>query len=328
MTRSVEETCTAKPQSAEPAERIIGRYTGEEGGPLLVCLGGIHGNEPAGIRALEIVFNLLDVEPQINPHFSFRGRLLGLRGNMQAIARGERFIERDLNRLWTRENIEWVRRQPRESLQAEYRELHDLIDLIEREIKEYKPERFFLLDLHTTTAHGGIFSVVSDDPESVRIAVELHAPVIKGLLQGIRGTSLHYFNSENFDNHAVAIAFESGQHDDPLSINRAIAAITNCLRSIGCVRADDVENRHDELLIEYSKNLPRVAQLITTHSIHPGDNFRMAPNFDNFQPVKRGELLAYDKNGAIYAEADGRILMPLYQKQGDDGFFLIRPLDY
>lgn len=328
MTRSVEETRSAKPRSTEKTARIIGRYTGEARGPLLICLGGIHGNEPAGIRALEIIFNLLDVEPQINPHFTFRGRLLGLRGNLQAINLGKRYIERDLNRMWTRENIEWVGQQPLDALRAEYRELRELLDLIEQEIKDYQPERFFLLDLHTTTAHGGIFSVVSDDPESIRIAVELHAPVIRGMLQGIRGTSLHYFNSENFDGDTVAIAFESGQHDDPLSINRAIAAVTNCLRTIGCVRAEDVENRHDELLIEYSKNLPKVAELITTHSIRPGDDFRMAPDFDNFQPVKKGELLAYDQNGPIYAEADGRILMPLYQKQGDDGFFLIRPLDY
>ncbi|HEY0458172.1 MAG TPA: hypothetical protein VGC97_03405 [Pyrinomonadaceae bacterium] len=50
----------------------------------------------------------------------------------------------------------------------------------------------------------------------------------------------------------------------------------------------------------------------------------MEPGFDNFQPVKRGELLAQQKSGAVYANENGLILMPLYQKLGEDGFFLGR----
>ena len=181
--------------------------------------------------------------------------------------------------------------------------------------------------MHTTTAYGGIFSIATDDPESLRIAIELHAPVVKGMLKGIRGTTLHYFNNTNFEPETVAVCFESGQHEESLSVNRAIAAITNCMRTVGCVRGEDVENRHDKLLIEYSKGLPKVAELIMTHTIREGDEFRMVPNYKNFQAVKKGEVLAYDKNGPIKATADGHILMPLYQMQGDDGFFLIKTLE-
>ncbi|MGB0432056.1 MAG: hypothetical protein ACPGLV_16395 [Bacteroidia bacterium] len=50
-------------------------------------------------------------------------------------------------------------------------------------------------------------------------------------------------------------------------------------------------------------------------------------NFDitflNFQKIEKGTLLATDKNGPIYCEQDCFMLMPLYQKQGSDGFFLI-----
>ena len=81
----------------------------------------------------------------------------------------------------------------------------------------------------------------------------------------------------------MTVTFESGQHDDPLSVNRAIAAIINCLRTIGCVRAEDVENRHDALLIESSRHLPKVAELIMCHRIKPGDDFVMRPGYENFQ---------------------------------------------
>ena len=307
-------------------ERVIGQHTGEEKGPLLIVLGGMHGNEPAGVKAIDLMFKMLEVEPITNPEFKFHGRIIGLRGNLRAMETGERFIVKDLNRQWTPENVERVKTAPVEDLDSEDLEMKEILEVIDHQISTYKPEKLVLLDLHTTTAFGGIFTICTDDPESVRIAIELHAPVIKGMLNGIEGTTLHYFNTENFEQETVAVCFESGQHDEDLSVNRAIAALTNCMRTIGCVKADYVENRHDSLLIEYSKGLPQIAQLITTKRITPEDEFMMMPNYDNFQKVKKGELLAKDKKGKIYAPEDGLILMPLYQKQGDDGFFLIKTI--
>ncbi len=308
-------------------QRLIGRYTGPDRGPLLICFGGMHGNEPAGIMALDLMFKMLEVEPITNPDFHFRGRLVGLRGNLKAIERKQRYLVKDLNRQWTLENINRVRTAPLRELDAEDQELRSLLKFVEAEIEDYQPERLIVLDLHTTTAEGGIFTISTDDPESVRIGVELHAPVIKGFLEGIRGTTLHYFNNDNFETETVGVVFESGQHDDPLSVNRAIAALTNCMRTVGCVEADHVENRHDQLLIEYSKNLPKVAQLVGSHPICPEDQFQMIPGYLNFHSVKKGEIIAHDKNGPIAAEEDGLLLMPLYQAQGEDGFFLIQPLE-
>jgi len=309
-------------------ERVIGRYNGKEKGTLLICVGGMHGNEPAGVEALSIMFKMLELEPNTNPDFVFKGRLLGLRGNCRALAQKKRFIEKDLNRQWLPENVARIKATPASGLENEDLELKEMLEIIEKEIEDYPTDKVVLLDLHTTTAHGGIFSIPTDDPDSLRIAVELHAPVIKGLLQGVKGTTLQYFCKENFDINIVSVCFESGQHDEPLSTSRAIAALTNCLRTLGCVDATHVENRHDSLLIQHSKGLPQVAELITIHNILPGDDFHMAPNYKNFQRVKKGDVLAYDKKGAIRAPEDSLILMPLYQKQGDDGFFLVKMLEY
>jgi len=305
-------------------EHIIGRYDGTLPGPLFLVFSGMHGNEPAGVRALEILFEMLEREPSVNPGFVFHGVLLGLRGNLSAIREGKRFIHKDLNRQWTSENIARVRQQPPESLTAEDRELRELADLTEKIIDRIRPSRIVLLDLHTTSAEGGIFAIACDDPESVRIGIALHAPVITGLLRGISGTLLHYFTNQNTGIPTVGIGFEGGQHDDPLSVNRCIAATINCMRSIGCVRAEDVENRHDELLIAYSSGLPKVVDLVDVHRVDPEDGFQMLPGFHNFQAVKKGQLLAHDRNGPIHAIADGHLLMPLYQPQGEEGFYLVR----
>lgn len=291
---------------------------------MLIAFGAMHGNEPAGVNALKLMFKMLEVEPITNPDFLFKGRLLGLIGNLRATQQGVRYLERDLNRQWTVDNIKRVKSTPTAQLQAEDLELKEVITLVEQEIEAYQPDRVVVLDLHTTTAHGGIFSIPTEEKESIRIALELHAPVIKGLLRGIQGTSLHYFNSKNFDIDMVAVCFESGQHQEQLSVNRAIAAITNCMRTIGCVLPIHIENQHDALLIEYSKDLPQLAELIEVHRIGAEDKFEMLPNYKNFQIIEKGEQLAKDKNGPIKASEDGLILMPLYQKQGDDGFFLIR----
>ncbi len=305
-------------------ERIIGSYTGNKKGPLLICFGGIHGNEPAGIRALEELFERLKKEPLHNPAFEFNGRLLGIRGNLRAIQAGKRYLQKDLNRQWTKENIERITDTAPTLLKAEDLEIKEILALIQSELQTYQPSKLIVLDLHTTTAHGGIFTVVTDAPESIKIGIELHAPVIQGLLKSINGTTLHYFNTENFQIPTTAICFESGQHQEPLSITRAVSALINCLRTIGCVDPSHIETKHDEILQEYSNGLPKLTQLIKIHRIQSGDEFKMRPGYKNFQWLEKGSAIADDKNGPIIIEEDCFLLMPLYQNQGDDGFFLIR----
>ncbi len=309
-------------------ERIIGRYDQGRTGPLLIVFAGMHGNEPAGVLALEEMFRMIEREPQTNPNFVFTGRILGIRGNLAALQQQKRFIVKDINRQFTPENIERIFNATHDDeLDSEDKEIRDILNLVNQEIENWQAQKMVILDLHTTTAFGGIFSIATNDEESQRIAVELHAPVIRKLVDGIKGTTLHYFNNDNFKPETVAVTFESGQHNEELSEKRAIAAITNCMRSIGLVRAEDVENKHDKILIEYSKGLPKIADLLYCHSIAPEDSFSMNPGYKNFQKIKKGEFLAQDQKGKIYSKEEGRILMPLYQKQGEDGFFIIKTIE-
>lgn len=307
--------------------RIIGRHQGKPGGPLLVVLGGVHGNEPAGVRALTFMFKMLEVEPITNPAFEYTGTILGLVGNIQAYVLQQRFIAKDLNRIWKDDHVEKILSSPKSLLQHEDLELREILDLIHSELNTHTYSRLVVLDLHTTSSYGGIFTLPTRDEESVRIALELHAPVIQGMLKGIQGTTLHYFRDETMGIPTTAVTFESGQHNEELSTNRAIAAMTNCMRTIGAINADHVENRHDSILIEYSKNLPKLSKLLNRHPVKVGDHFKMRPNYNNFQRVSKGEVLAEDRTGKILASHDAMILMPLYQEKGEDGFFLIEKIE-
>ena len=55
----------------------------------------------------------------------------------------------------------------------------------------------------------------------------MHAPIILGLVEKLNGTMIKYY-AERSDADITALVFEAGQHDDSLSINRAMAAVINC----------------------------------------------------------------------------------------------------
>ena len=88
--------------------RIIGNYEGKEKGPLFICFGAMHGNEPAGVKALETIFRMLEIEPLRNPSFEFKGRFVGMVGNLKAFREHQRFLEKDLNRQWKGENMKRI----------------------------------------------------------------------------------------------------------------------------------------------------------------------------------------------------------------------------
>jgi len=308
----------------EDLERIIGRYTGQHRGPLLVCFAGMHGNERAGVEALDLIFKMLEVEPLENPTFEFSGRIIGINGNLNALKKGIRFSSKDMNRQWAAANRDRIFNSVVADLDEEDLEMKDILEVIDQELLDYQPDKMIILDLHTTSAFGGIFTIVNNDPESLSIGVELHAPVITGMIFGLNGTTLHFFTDENFPVRTIAVTFEAGQHYERLSVNRTIAAIINCMRTVGCVRAESVENRHDELLRDFSEGLPKVNELIATHPVINPEKFKLIPGLKNFQKLKEGQLLGYDETGPIIAPEDCLLLMPKYQIQGNDGFFLIK----
>jgi len=266
--------------------RVIGKYTGEDRGPLLILFGAMHGNEQAGVKAIDLMIKMLEVEPITNPAFKFRGKVVGIVGNLEAFKKKRRFIDRDLNRCWIRENVDKAFEPEHQNDFAELAEIRAIIQQVLREIKTYKPNKVYVLDLHTTSSFGGIFTIVPEDQKTINIGKELGAPVITNMTKGLLGTTMQYFTSDNLGLPTACFTFESGQHEDPLSVNRAIAAITNCMKIIGSIDGKHIENRHNTLLIEYSTNLPKLSRLLMKHLITREDEFKMKEGYHNFQAVK------------------------------------------
>lgn len=305
--------------------RICAQYSQNLEGPLLIVVGALHGNEPAGLQAILTMQKMLEVEPITNPSFQFKGNFVGLVGNKQALRAQTRMIEHDLNRIWTAEQIARVCAN-KDSLKNESLELKQLYLKIHKTIRASQADDVFILDLHTTTAKGGIFSLPFNTNDSLRIAEDIHAPIIMDIHKSLNGTMGGYFQFHAQalypDKNVQCMVFEGGQHEDPVSVNRCVAALAATMKSIGCVEDKHIEHAHDKILLQYSKGLPEKLKILYKHSIQSGDQFQMIPGFLNFQAIERGQLLATDQNGEIRAKNSGRILMPLYQTQGDDGFFV------
>jgi succinylglutamate desuccinylase len=292
----------------------------ETRGTLLFVVGGIHGNEPAGVRAIRAVF--AEIERRA---LAVNGRVVGLVGNARALAQGKRYVASDLNRLWTEERLAALRSSSSPVRDPETLEQCALLEAFDEHMAG-DWERVILLDLHSTSAAGAPFTIVSDTLQNRPLAFALPVPVLLGLEERIQGTLLSWFA----DLGHGALCLEGGQNDLPSTLDHHVAALWLTLVGAGCLRAADVPGLAEQRarLRNSAGDLPAVVELRYRYAIPDGAQFEMRPGFENFQPVRRGEVLARVDAGSgereVQSPLSGRVLMPRYQTLGDDGFFLGR----
>lgn len=306
------------PQTTETATRIIGRIDGPESGPAIIVFAGMHGNEPAGINALEQFFEQIQ---HTEPHF--HGKIVGIRGNLSALAEGVRFMDEDLNRIWFPSIIDKIKRSAFEELESSERvEIKELLQLIRREIPEEQDQPVIFVDLHSFSAQGDMFAITARKDRNMELISSMHIPMIFGIEEALRGTALRYFQDLGY----ITMAVEGGNHQNKLTITNNTAALILLVARAGCLDPAEIPDfeEFNHHLKQQNYHLPTKVELVYQHIIEEGDRFKMQPGFSNFQPIKKGEWLASDRNGQIRAQCDGFLLMPLYQKQGDDGFFIVR----
>ncbi|MEZ5003462.1 MAG: succinylglutamate desuccinylase/aspartoacylase family protein [Chitinophagales bacterium] len=294
----------------EDTKRMIGSIE-KDRGPILLLVAGIHGNEPAGIQALnEMMLQLSNMREKIN------GSVYAILGNMKALQQNTRYIDTDLNRMWSPDvKLEDIMDL---SEYEEYQEIKDIISVIKSKQNE-RP--LILLDLHTTSAESLPFILCSNEPRNRRLVIPIPAPTILGVENRIKGTLMNYLN----DMGDAAIVFEAGSHSDPASVTYHKSIIQLLLVGTGLMNQCDLEDFESIVnnLYHHSIHMQYVFEIIFRYGIKPGEKFKMRPGFQNFMKIEQGTVLADNENGVIVAPLPGRIFMPLYQDKGNDGFFII-----
>jgi len=297
------------------SRRELGTWDCGRPGPTLLVLAGIHGNEPAGVLAVQRVLGALQ-----ELELPIAGRIVALAGNLGALSARRRFLDRDLNRGWGASTIASMR--TREAPAAEDREQQELLARFEDVLRTASGPVGFV-DLHTSSADGPPFLCLADTIDNRNLGLAARVPIILGIEETIDGASLEWFA----DRGIVAMAVEGGRHEYPGTVGNHEAVLWLVLEHLGILQPGQVDTApHRAHLLTASAGVPPIVEIAERHAITAADQFAMEPGFVNFQPVHKGRLLARDRNGEIRAPYACRVLLPLYQALGDDGFFLARPV--
>ena len=253
------------------------------------------------------------------------GSFVAVAGNLAALARNERFLGRDLNRAWTADMVAQLRSRDPATDTVEDREQRELLEVFEDCLARARGPVVFV-DLHSSSADGASFICLADTIPNRRLAMALSVPTILGLEECIDGAVMEFFSERGL----VAVAIEGGQHGASTTVDNLEAALWLSLIAVGVVDCHELDpgqvdiERHRRTLRESGNGLPPVLEIRHRHVITPSDGFVMEPGFRSFQKVEKDRLLARDVRGELRAPEACRVLLPLYQGQGQDGYFLCR----
>jgi succinylglutamate desuccinylase len=305
--------------SAPP--RVVARLRGAESGPTLIVIAGLHGNEPAGLTAATRMLESLSRAGNLS-----RGELVVLAGNRRALARGVRFVQRDLNRQWSVERLNELRNaaaSPAVVLGPEDREQLELAEALDQALAAARG-RVYVVDLHTTSAEGIPFVLIGDHLRHRSFALGFPLPLLLGMFGKLGGTLTEYLSARR----CVTLAIEGGQHASDRAVSHHEAVLSVALVASGLVPESSLAGlgEHRARLAATWPDLPRALRVHHRHAITAADRFVMEPGFANVQRVNAGTLLAHDARGEIRTGHDEVLIMPLYQKMGDDGYFLGREI--
>ncbi len=280
--------------------RLLGRVSGPRPGALLIAVGGIHGNEPAGVLAIQQVLGLL--ESRIPP---VHGTFLGLAGNLAALAAGRRFLDRDLNRIWD---------DPPAGADAEAREREALERILRTELERHDGPAL-VIDCHTSSGPCPPFSLPWPGPGlALKVARTLGAPLITGFERHLEGLLLGWVTRHGYP----AMAVELGA-----PVDEAAAVLAEALlRALGALGITGPAGPSRETLPGVPEGVPGELEVAHRHRIPPGASFTMLPGFATFDRVTAGQPLAHQNGELVRSPLDGWILLPKYQPEGEDGFFV------
>ncbi len=201
-------------------------------------------------------------------------------------------------------------------------ELSELLQELDR-ILVTAMDEVFVLDLHSTSADGLHFATVGDTLRNREFAQKFPVTILLGIEEQLDGTMLEYLNNAG----AVTLGFEGGQHESAKTVDNHMAMVWLAMVNAGILAESDLPDIHrHRSQLATGKHDSKIFEIRQRHAVMAEDSFQMTPGFQNFDPIHRGDTLGNDNSGPVKATESGVIMMPLYQKLGEDGFFIGREI--
>lgn len=250
-------------------ENSIFKKEGLLPGKTVAIFAGIHGNETVGLKALDVLQKELTVKA---------GVVYLVYGNPPAIDANKRFIEKNLNRLFTSENIGTIY----EDVRA--RELMKILDSCDA-----------LLDLHSYNSNEGeAFAICEKNAYDLVGGMDLTIVMDASKIHGNSG--IGYINSRG----KIGLTLECGTTNMAETfLPMALKSAYQFLRYFGCVDRE-VENT------PVKKKFIQAEKVIYKQN----EEFAFVKEFKDFEKLLSDELFAFDGKTPIFAGKNDLIVFP------------------
>lgn len=265
-------------------ENII-EIKGKVPGPTSIIMGGVHGNEIAGVKTVENLIENLTIES---------GKVYLAFGNPHAIKQNIRMTEKNLNRMF--KPIEELSVGETNSYEYKRAEL----------LKTFLDQSSALLDLHNSSNPESQPFIIC---ESNSKAITEYFPIQK-IVSGFDdiepGGTDYYMNKTG----KIGICVECGFHGDPISNEIALKAAYIFLTVRGHIKGEYTKNEHDYYRL-YGLHVTKTSR------------FKVVKKFPDFTNIDKGELIAYDGDEEIRSPDKSIILFARDRDSiGEEAFLL------
>ncbi|MFK7758323.1 MAG: succinylglutamate desuccinylase/aspartoacylase family protein [Phycisphaerales bacterium] len=328
------ETDTQQPSSptssaalAQYPDRELGRAGSVQNGQTLVVIGGVHGNERAGLIAGQRVLDRLgELEhPELN------GQLVVLAGNLAALNHADpdtRYIDSDLNRLCREDQFLLPA-----SASIEHAEMFGLFDALESVHTQCADadQQLIVLDLHTTSAPSRPIVAFEDSLAAREHAMRMPCPKYLGIEEEASGLVIDAV-TQRFG--CVSYLIEGGQHENPDSARVLEAGIWIAMANALIIDLDQIKwtqfDGHDPAGFLSTMSGHRGMDVFDVRHREPilNTDFAICDGIVSGTKLVAGKTkVAMQAGHPMHAPISGRMFLPnmqTHKRVCDDGFFIVR----
>lgn len=256
---------------------------GKENGPTSIIVAGVHGDETCGIEVFKKILPTLSIK---------KGCILFVYGNPTAIKSNVRFVEANLNRMFKDDNL--LSQKEKESYEYKRAQI----------LKKYFNKSEVLLDIHaSSTPKSRPFIICEANAREIVKYLPIKL-IVSGFDNIEPGGTDYYMNKIG----KVGICIECGYFNDSKSIKVAFDCIIAFLKIRGHLTTD---------LIPQKQSFINMNRLYLSKT-----NFKLSKLFDDFEKIKKGQLIGIDGDQKILSSDDGYILFARNIQQSNQEAFL------
>lgn len=281
--------------------QAIWTHTSEVEGKTIMILGGVHGDERAGIE----VVKKLQAQFASGELKLTSGKLILALGNLQAMEINERGSEphRDLNRLFIDGEVQSTQPETFEQERAQ-------------KLAPHIAAADILIDLHATPNPSEPFMVCLNTPEHKRVYQWFRCGKILSDPHYLFGDGTPVTTDEYAETHGgVGFCYETGWNQDVSIVPRVHEDCLNLLKDQGLLEGEPTQAPETKETYEMT-----MAMRLTD----VGFSYAEGVGTGSWQPIQAGQLIGMIGEEELRAENDGMLIFPTPKKHWELG----KPLGY